>query len=70
MRASHWLVGGILLTAGLMLVDPALAQAVPAAPAPVDNGGALTRAMGQISGDGRSLSLSCLLYTSPSPRDS
>ena len=58
MRASHWLVGGILLTAGLMLVDPALAQAVPAAPAPVDNGGALTRAMGQISGDGRSLSLS------------
>jgi len=57
-RASHWLVGGILLTAGLMLVDPALAQAVPAAPAPIDNGGALTRAMGQISGDGRSLSLS------------
>src|SRR3546814_6701317 len=35
---------------------PASAQAAPAAP--VDNGGALSRAMGQISGDGRSLSLS------------
>ena len=36
---------------------PAFAQAAPAAP-PVDNGGALTRALGQVSGDGRSLSLS------------
>ena len=42
----------------LILAQPAFAQAAPAVPAPVDNGGALSRAMGQISGDGRSLSLS------------
>jgi flagellar biosynthetic protein FliP len=59
-RGKALLIGGLVLAAGLLLAEPALAQAaaqaVPAAPA--DNGGALTRAMGQISGDGRSLSLS------------
>ncbi|NIJ15488.1 flagellar type III secretion system pore protein FliP [Sphingobium vermicomposti] len=60
MRAKALLIGGLALAAGLLLAEPALAQAaaqaVPAAP--VDNGGALTRAMGAISGDGRPLSLS------------
>src|SRR3546814_11973617 len=45
-----------LLLVALFVAMPAFAQAAPAAP--VDNGGALSRAMGQISGDGRSLSLS------------
>ena len=45
----------------LLIAMPAFAQAgAPAAP-PVDNGGALSRAMGQISGDGRSLSLQVLI---------
>jgi flagellar biosynthetic protein FliP len=59
-RARALLIGGLALTAGLLLAEPALAQAAAqAAPAaPVDNGGALTRAMGAISGDGRPLSLS------------
>jgi len=59
-RAKALLIGGLALTAGLLLAEPALAQAAAqAAPAaPVDNGGALTRAMGAISGDGRPLSLS------------
>ncbi|MBA4753415.1 MAG: flagellar biosynthesis protein FliP [Sphingobium sp.] len=50
----------LALTAAFLVIllfsTPAFAQAAPAAP--VDNGGALSRAMGQISGDGRSLSLS------------
>ncbi|EQB34007.1 flagellar type III secretion system pore protein FliP [Sphingobium ummariense] len=60
MRARTFLIGGIAVAGALLLIEPAFAQAVPAAapPAPVDNGGALTRAMGQISGDGRPLSLS------------
>ena len=60
MRAKALLIGGLALTAGLLLAEPALAQAAAqiAPAAPVDNGGALTRAMGAISGDGRPLSLS------------
>jgi flagellar biosynthetic protein FliP len=56
-RARFVLIGGLALAAGFLLAEPALAQAAVQA-APADNGGALTRAMGQISGDGRSLSLS------------
>ncbi|WP_425516641.1 flagellar type III secretion system pore protein FliP [Sphingobium phenoxybenzoativorans] len=37
---------------------PAFAQAAPAAPGAGNTSGALTRALGQVSGDGRSLSLS------------
>ena len=48
-----------MMLALLLFAVPAFAQAAPAAaPPPVDNGGALTRALGQVSGDGRSLSLS------------
>ncbi len=46
-----------VLLALFLFAVPAFAQAAPAA-SPVDNGGALTRALGQVSGDGRSLSLS------------
>src|SRR3546814_20911493 len=45
-----------LLLVALFVAMPAFAQAAPAAP--FDHGGALSRALGQISGDGRSLSLS------------
>ncbi len=48
----------MILFALLLFTVPAFAQAAPAATPPVDNSGALSRAMGQISGDGRSLSLS------------
>ena len=51
-------VFAILFLAALVFTVPAFAQAAPAAAPPADNGGALSRAMGQISGDGRSLSLS------------
>ncbi|WP_336959604.1 flagellar type III secretion system pore protein FliP [Sphingobium aquiterrae] len=54
------LLAGAILVGGILITNPALAQAaaqaVPAAP--VDNSGALTRAMGTISGEGRPLSLS------------
>jgi len=54
------LIAGAILVGGLMLTNPALAQAAAQAvpTAPVDNSGALTRAMGTISGEGRPLSLS------------
>ncbi len=52
------LIGGAVIAAGLLLVEPALAQAVPAAAPPLDNSGALTRAMGTLSGNGQPLSLS------------
>ncbi|MET0249555.1 MAG: flagellar type III secretion system pore protein FliP, partial [Sphingobium sp.] len=58
MKWAFWAL--IALTTLAIVAEPAFAQAAPAASpaAPVDNGGALSRAMGQISGDGRSLSLS------------
>jgi flagellar biosynthetic protein FliP len=51
---------GAALVGTLLIAEPALAQAVAQAvpAAPVDNTGALTRAMGALSGDGRPLSLS------------
>ncbi|MDF0540977.1 flagellar type III secretion system pore protein FliP [Sphingobium sp. H39-3-25] len=64
MRARTILLAGSIAVAGILIASPALAQAVApgaaqAAPAaPVDNGGALTRAMGTLSSDGRPLSLS------------
>lgn len=52
------MVFAVIFLAGLFFTVPAFAQAAPAAAPTADNGGALSRAMGQISGDGRSLSLS------------
>jgi flagellar biosynthetic protein FliP len=54
---TKFVVGLLLMAALVVLADPALAQATPAVP-PVDNGGALTRAMGTLSGNGQPLSLS------------
>jgi flagellar biosynthetic protein FliP len=63
-RARTILLAGAIVAGGILIANPALAQAVAqgaaqAAPAaPVDNSGALTRAMGTLSSDGRPLSLS------------
>jgi flagellar biosynthetic protein FliP len=63
-RARTILLAGAVVAGGILIANPALAQAVAqgaaqAAPAaPVDNSGALTRAMGTLSSDGRPLSLS------------
>jgi flagellar biosynthetic protein FliP len=54
---ARWLAIAVITLLGLMLLSQsAFAQAAPAGPA--SSSGALTRAIGQVSGDGRSLSLS------------
>ena len=55
-RAGRIALGLVALLIGLLLSYPAFAQAAPEGPA--NTSGALTRALGQVSGDGRSLSLS------------
>ncbi len=65
MRVTKVLIFGLLGTGmALLAIHPALAQTVPAAPAPVPASptgvpaGALTRALGEVSGNGAPLSLS------------
>jgi len=58
-RAGRIALGLVALLIGLLLSHPAFAQAAPEGPA--NTSGALTRALGQVSGDGRSLSLSLSL---------
>ncbi len=49
----------IVLLLAFLLIDPAFAQAAPAAPAgPAAASGGLTRALNEVSGEGRPLSLS------------
>ena len=62
-HGSRWLFPALVMLIGLVIIaQPAFAQVAPAltppATPPVDNGGALTRAMGALSGNGAPLSLS------------
>jgi flagellar biosynthesis protein FliP len=60
-RAKSILITFFGLIGALALAHPALAQVAPALPAPaapVDTGGALNKALGQISGNGQPMSLS------------
>ncbi|MGE4409861.1 MAG: flagellar type III secretion system pore protein FliP [Sphingobium sp.] len=63
MRVTKALIAGLLgAGAAVLVAHPALAQAVPAVPAPASPtgipAGALTRALGDVSGNGAPLSLS------------
>ena len=61
MRAKALVIAIICTMVALLFVQPALAQAVPQLPAPAPQGpegGALTRALGEVSGNGAPLSLS------------
>ena len=71
MRAKHFVVAIIGLLAAFIFTHPVMAQVAPALPAPVppatSNGGALTRALGEMSGNGGgslSLSLQILILMS------